>query len=127
MGVGNQRQPFGVIVQFTPATYVCILLQKKVDRTLERMSPVSSCGNDTFLGIDVHNRTGRDHGVQSAVILTNDAPPKLSRQGRICTKNSGVIWRPILAGSTRNGKSTAAHGVELPGDTERNSCPAERL
>ena len=48
----NQRQPFGVCIQFTPATDVCIPRQKKVDRTLELIDPVSSCGNGALVGVD---------------------------------------------------------------------------
>jgi hypothetical protein len=119
-GLGNQRQPFGVFVQFTPATYVCIPRQKKKDRSMELIDPISSCGNDALVGVDMHNRTGRHHGVQGAVVLANDAPPKPRRRDPIiCRKNSGMIRRPNSTGRIRNGKFAKIRGV---GTTWRNEA-----
>jgi hypothetical protein len=123
-GNGNQCQPFGVFVPFTPATYVCIPSQKKIDRTLELIVPISSCGNDALVGVDVHDRTRR-HGAQSAVALATDAPFKSRRRGPvICRKNSSMIRRPNSTGRIRNGKFAEVQGWGLSGETERNSCCA---
>jgi hypothetical protein len=110
--VGNQRQPFGVFVHFTPATYVSVPRQKKKDRSMERTGPISSCGNDALVGVDMHNRTGRHQGVQSAVALANDATLESRRRDPIiCRKNSGMIRRPNSTGRIRNGKFEEVRGV----------------
>jgi hypothetical protein len=125
---GNQRQPFAVIVQLTPATDVSVPRQKKIDRPLELIGPVSSCGNDALVGVDMRNRTGRHHGVQGAVVLAVDAPPKTRRRGPIiCRKNSGMIRRPNSAGRIPNGKFEELQAVGILGKTGRDSCSAGRL
>jgi hypothetical protein len=70
-----------------------------------------------------HSRTGRDHGVQSAVLLTNDAPPVVHHRGAIrCRQQRSLIRRLI---ETEPNRHVLGHFPLPPGQRFRG--PGSRL
>jgi hypothetical protein len=54
-GMGDERQPFRVLVQFTPAADVGIPGHEEVNRSPKFLRPVFPRRDGAFLGIDVQN------------------------------------------------------------------------
>src|ERR1700677_2617364 len=72
-GMGDKSQPIGTLIQFAPATDIGIPSHQEIDGALKLVRPVSTRRDGALAGVDVNNRAGRDHRIQSKVAFPDDA------------------------------------------------------
>jgi len=132
--VGYERQPIGFPVQFAPAADVSVPGGQEIDWPLKLMGPVSARRDGPLLSVNLNNRAGRNHRIQGAVALPDDASP-IGRQRRaiLCREQRSLIrWlletervgkqilclllqRPFRQqhGRIRTGKLPQGHGLGI--------------
>src|ERR1700678_2737804 len=71
--VRDHGQPVGVLVELAKSGDVAFPGQQKIDGAIELVIPLAAAGDGFLLNIDEDDRSGRNHGLEGAVLPADDA------------------------------------------------------